>query len=138
MSGTQATDSKSKLVKLEVPFDLNAIFTLSYNFDGLKEVLQFILEHLGQVKGDVKELDTKMMTKLMQISKNKDAIEELKKKNLSIDGILKELEEKSCAADDDISKLRADMEMIKMNHSLLRREVEDNNEETTVHIENFN
>lgn len=79
-----------------------------------------------------------MMTKLMQISKNKDAIEELKLKNRTIDEILKELEEKSCATDDDCSKLRADMEMIKMNHSLLRREVEDNNEETTVHIENFN
>lgn len=67
-----------------------------------------------------------MMTKLMQISKNKAEIEELKKKNAAIDNILKELEEKSCATDDDCSKLRTDMEMIKMNHSLLRRECEDN------------
>ena len=67
MSANEAA-AKTK-IKLEVPFDLNAIFTLSYNFDGLKEVLEYILEHLGKVKGDVKELDTKMMTKLMQISK---------------------------------------------------------------------
>lgn len=66
-----------------------------------------------------------MMTKLMQISKNKEAIEELKKKNAHQDNVLKELEEKSCITDEDCCTLRTNMEMMKMNHSLLKREMED-------------
>jgi phenylalanine-4-hydroxylase len=36
--------------KLEVPFDLDSIFTMQYNVSGLKAVLEFILEHLGELK----------------------------------------------------------------------------------------
>jgi hypothetical protein len=36
--------------KLEIPFDLDSIFTLQYNVAGLKSVLEFILEHLGELK----------------------------------------------------------------------------------------
>ncbi len=41
--------------KFEVPFDLDSIFTLQYNVQGLKSVLEFILEHLGELK--TKNLD---------------------------------------------------------------------------------
>ena len=64
------------------------------------------------------------------VDRNKEGIEELKKKNASIDNIIKELEEKSCLTDEDCSKLRADVEMIKMNHSLLKREQSDFSEDS--------
>jgi hypothetical protein len=38
--------------KLEIPFDLDSIFTMQYNVQGLKSVLEFILEHLGEIKAN--------------------------------------------------------------------------------------
>lgn len=61
---------KTKFVgKFECPFDLETVFTMQYSTEGLKGVLNWIIEHLGSLKGDITELDTKMMTKLMQIDK---------------------------------------------------------------------
>ena len=57
---------KTKFVsQFECPFDLETVFTLSYNTEGLKGVLSWIIEHLGKMRGDLKELDTKMLSKLM-------------------------------------------------------------------------
>ena len=33
--------------KFECPFDLESVFTLQYNTEGLKGVLNWIIEHLG-------------------------------------------------------------------------------------------
>lgn len=33
--------------KIVCPFDLDAIFSLQFNTEGLKSVLEFIFEHLG-------------------------------------------------------------------------------------------
>ena len=44
--------------KLDVPFDLESIFTLQFDVSGLRQVLEFILEHLGTYKdefGDIKK-----------------------------------------------------------------------------------
>ena len=61
--------SKAKFTRIECPFDLEAIFTLSYNTDGLKGVLEFILEHLGKFDGELKGLDEKMAARLIQVDK---------------------------------------------------------------------
>jgi hypothetical protein len=34
--------------KIECPFDLEAIFQINYSTSGLKQVLEFILDHLGE------------------------------------------------------------------------------------------
>lgn len=61
---------KTKFVgAFDCPFDLETVFTLQYSTDGLKGVLQWIIEHLGQLKGDMQELDTKVVAKLMQVDK---------------------------------------------------------------------
>ena len=61
---------KTKFVSnFECPFDLETVFTLQYSTDGLKGVLSWIIEHLGQLKGDMTELNTKMVAKLMQVDK---------------------------------------------------------------------
>lgn len=50
---TETVGGKSKL-KINVPFDLDAIFTLSYDVSGLKGVLEFILENLGDLQENCK------------------------------------------------------------------------------------
>lgn len=51
-SGSQAK------ILLECPFDLEAVFTLQYSTEGLKGVLKWIIDNLGDVKGDVTKLAT--------------------------------------------------------------------------------
>ena len=42
------SSGKGKIVsKFECPFDLETVFTLQYNTEGLKGVLGWIIEHLG-------------------------------------------------------------------------------------------
>jgi len=49
---SESNDNKPSVSfhKLEIPFDLDSIFTMQYNVQGLKSVLEFILEHLGELK----------------------------------------------------------------------------------------
>jgi hypothetical protein len=50
-SGESRVDgSKAKFYKIECPFDLDMVFSMQYDVRGLKGVLEFILEHLGQYK----------------------------------------------------------------------------------------
>ena len=51
--------------KLECPFDLETVFTLQYSTEGLKGVLSWIIENLGDLKGNVADL----MNKAAQIDK---------------------------------------------------------------------
>ena len=44
-------------IKLECPFDLETVFTLQYSTDGLKGVLSWIIDNLG-------DLDNKVTTKM--------------------------------------------------------------------------
>lgn len=45
--------------KLEIPFDLETIFTMQYDVSGLRKVLEFILENLGEVNESVKNATAK-------------------------------------------------------------------------------
>ena len=56
-------------VKLECPFDLETVFTLQYSTEGLKGVLQWIIDNLGDVKTGLGDLDAKVAAKLAQVDK---------------------------------------------------------------------
>ena len=61
--------SSGERIKFECPFDLEAVFTLQYSTEGLKGVLAWIIENLGQVKTGLGDLDAKVATKLAQVEK---------------------------------------------------------------------
>ena len=55
--------------KLEIPFDLNSLFSLQYEFKPLKEVLEYIFGELKQNGDKIHQVDTKLVSKLMLIDK---------------------------------------------------------------------
>ena len=55
--------------KLECPFDLQTIFTLQVDTENLRGVLEFILEHLGEHKQGLNDLNEKLLSKLLQVDK---------------------------------------------------------------------
>jgi hypothetical protein len=55
--------------KIECPFNLDEIFQSDVErFGTLKDVLIFIIDNLNKVNSKVTEVDTKMVTKFMQIA----------------------------------------------------------------------
>ena len=48
--GKSEAPGKARFYKIECPFDLELIFSMQYDTRGLKGVLEFILENLGQQK----------------------------------------------------------------------------------------
>lgn len=63
---SQTTEAKTAV---EIPFDLNKIFSLTYEFQPLKEVLEYIFGELKKNGDKIHNVDTKLMTKLMLIDK---------------------------------------------------------------------
>jgi len=61
--------SSGNRIKLECPFDLEAVFTLQYSTEGLKGVLAWIIDNLGDLKGGLSDLDAKVAAKLAQVDK---------------------------------------------------------------------
>lgn len=61
--------NKSYHSKIECPFNLDEIFLADVErFGNLKDVLKFIFENLNKCQTQIKEVDTKMVSKFMQIS----------------------------------------------------------------------
>ena len=56
-------------ISFECPFDLEAVFTLQYSTDGLKGVLKWIIDNLGDVSKNVDNLNSKVTEKLKQVDK---------------------------------------------------------------------
>lgn len=54
-------------VKLECPFDLETVFTMQYSTEGLKGVLTWIIDNLGDCKQGLAALDAKVNDKLKQV-----------------------------------------------------------------------
>lgn len=52
---------------IEIPFDLNSIFSLSYGFEPLKQIIEHIYGVLGQQEAKTNEVEMKMVAKFMQI-----------------------------------------------------------------------
>ena len=42
--------STIKFKKLDVPFDLDAVVQITYSTAGLKSVLEFLIDHIGELK----------------------------------------------------------------------------------------
>ena len=61
--------AKVKFRKLECPFDLQTIFTLQVDTENLRGLLEFILEHLGENKQNLNDLNEKLLSKLLQVDK---------------------------------------------------------------------
>ena len=55
--------------KLECPFDLQTIFTLQVDTENLRGLLEFILDHLGEQKQNINDINEKLLSKLMQVDK---------------------------------------------------------------------
>ena len=56
-------------ISFECPFDLETVFTLQYSTDGLKGVLKWIIDNLGDVSKNVDNLNSKVTEKLKQVDK---------------------------------------------------------------------
>jgi len=54
---------------VEIPFDLNKIFSLTYEFQPLKEVLEHIYGELKKNGDRIHQVDTKLVSKMMLLDK---------------------------------------------------------------------
>ena len=54
---------------MEIPFNLNKLFSLSYEFQPLKECLEYIFGELKKNGDRIHQVDTKLVSKLMLIDK---------------------------------------------------------------------
>ena len=55
--------------RVDIPFDLNKIFSLSYEFQQLKEILEHIFGELKKNGDNIHKVDTKLVSKMMLIDK---------------------------------------------------------------------
>lgn len=55
--------------QVEIPFDLNKIFSLTYEFQPLKEVLEYIFGQLKKNEDQIHKVDTKLVSKMMILDK---------------------------------------------------------------------
>jgi hypothetical protein len=62
--------SKTQAPKqVEIPFDLNKIFSLTYDIQPLKEVIEYLFAELQKNGDKILQVDTKLVSKFMQIDK---------------------------------------------------------------------
>eukprot|EP00347_Sterkiella_histriomuscorum_P001908 403370209 len=108
---------------VEIPFDLNQIFSLTYEFQQLKLVLEHLFGELKKNSDATNRVDMKLVSKMMLIDKLKTDNDNFAKDIKNIRDICKELEHKSVAHDGDLSALKTDSETCKMNLSLLNRQI---------------
>jgi len=94
---------------------LEAIFTVSINLDNLKGIIEFILQrlqghdsHLKKSDVLINEMDVKLVTKLMQVDKNKENIQLNKDEIERLKKMTKELEEKTNELDSNLSNHKAE------------------------------
>ena len=56
-------------LKLECPFDLETVFTMQYSTEGLKGVLSWIIDNLGDVKTGLGNLDNRVAEQIKNLNK---------------------------------------------------------------------
>lgn len=64
---SQAHQSSQGRIKLECPFDLETVFTMQYSTEGLKGVLSWIIENLGDLKTGMNDLDKKLAEQIKNL-----------------------------------------------------------------------
>ncbi len=57
MASSNAGSRAKLLTQIECPFDLEAVFTLQYSADGLKGVLKWIIDNLGEMQGSISNMN---------------------------------------------------------------------------------
>lgn len=65
---SQTHQSSQGRIKLECPFDLETVFTMQYSTEGLKGVLSWIIDNLGDVKNGLGDLDKKVAEQIKQLN----------------------------------------------------------------------
>ena len=68
MAEESHTHQSQERIKLECPFDLEAVFTMQYSTEGLKGVLTWIIDNLGDVKSGLSDLDNKLADQIKQLT----------------------------------------------------------------------
>ena len=63
---SQAHQSQAR-IKLECPFDLETVFTMQYSTEGLKGVLSWIIDNLGELKTGMSGLDKKLAEQIKNL-----------------------------------------------------------------------
>lgn len=63
---SQAHQSQGR-IKLECPFDLETVFTMQYSTEGLKGVLSWIIDNLGELKTGMSDLDKKLAEQIKNL-----------------------------------------------------------------------
>jgi hypothetical protein len=63
------TKKPTASAQIEIPFDLNKIFSLTYEFQPLKEVLEYLFRELQNNGDKILQVDTKLVSKMMQFEK---------------------------------------------------------------------
>lgn len=69
MASIFARAATTQKTQVEIPFDLNKIFSLTYEFQPLKEVLEYIFGELKKNGDKIHQVDTKLVSKLMMLDK---------------------------------------------------------------------
>ena len=64
---SQTHQSSQGRIKLECPFDLETVFTMQYSTEGLKGVLSWIIENLGDLKTGMNDLDKKLAEQIKNL-----------------------------------------------------------------------
>jgi transcription termination factor NusB len=129
MTEAKPEPAKVKFRKLECPFDLQTIFTLQVDTENLKGVLEFILDHLGEHKQSLGEMNEKLLSKLLQVDKNKDACKANSDDIEKLKQLIKELEAKSVETEEICSELKAEGESNGMNIALANNNINDTKED---------
>lgn len=64
---SQTHQSSQGRIKLECPFDLETVFTMQYSTEGLKGVLSWIIENLGDLKTGMNDLDKRLAEQIKNL-----------------------------------------------------------------------
>jgi hypothetical protein len=62
------SQGNSKLT-VEIPFDLEKLFSLTYQFQPLKEVIEYIFGQLKKNDDKIHAVDTKLVSKMLLLDK---------------------------------------------------------------------
>jgi len=110
-------------LKIECPFDLETIFTLTYETEGLKGVIKWIIDNMGSMRGDITGLDSLLKSKVATIDKNAAGVEKNADDIEELRRMIKELEMKSTEDENRVRDMNVTVENLTMNLSMNHRTV---------------
>lgn len=109
---------KATFKKLVCPFDLEQVFSMQYSVQGLKSVLEFILDNLGTVDETVFNLNHTVVRNKKVTDENTDKIDKLMK-------MIKDLNNKTNKMEDKAAVIQSSVESNEVNIALNRENIEE-------------